>query len=91
MFTSKFKYVNILAEAKPRLAQSLVHMQVFIFFLNESSPLEINFGLVELKKKFKNFCPLFKKILALKVIMHMCMKVKDRVKSSNVRVKKSIN
>jgi len=51
MFTSKFKYVNILAEAKPRLAQSLVHMQVFIFFLNESSPLEINFGLVELKKK----------------------------------------
>ncbi len=31
-------------------------------------------------KKCKNFCPLFKKILSLKVFMHMCMKVKDRVK-----------
>lgn len=59
MFTSKFKYVNILAEAKPRLAQSLVHMQVFIFFLNESSPLEINFGLVELKKNWPSISSFF--------------------------------
>ena len=45
---------------------------VFIFFNEQSYNLFV-------KKKCKNFCPLFKKILALKVIMHMCMKVKVRV------------
>jgi len=39
--------------------------------------------IIYFKKKCKNFCPLFKKILALKVIMHMCMKVKDRVNDTN--------
>ncbi len=34
------------------------------------------------KKKSENFCLLFQKIFALKVIMHMCMKVKVRVKSN---------
>ena len=34
-------------------------------------------------RNLTKFCPLFRKILALKVIMHMCMKVKDRVKVFN--------
>ncbi len=38
------------------------------------------------KKKIENFCLLFQKIFALKVIMHMCMKVKDRVKLFNLFV-----
>ncbi len=40
----------------------------------------IHSRIIYLLKKCKHFYPLFKKILALKVIMHMCMKVKDRVK-----------
>jgi len=32
------------------------------------------------KKKCRNFCLLFQKILALKVMMHMSTRVKDRVK-----------
>jgi len=33
------------------------------------------------KIKCENVCILFQKILALKVMMHMCINVKDRVKT----------
>ena len=36
------------------------------------------------KKNLKNFCLLFKKILALKVMMLMCINVKDRVKRNRL-------
>jgi len=32
------------------------------------------------KKNVKNLCRLFQKIFALKVMMHMCTRVKDRIK-----------
>ncbi len=44
-----------------------------IYFLNTQT-----YNLFE--KKGKNFCRLFQKTLALKVMMHMCTRVKDRVK-----------
>ncbi len=43
--------------------------------------------MIKKQKVDKNCCSLFKKILALKVIMHMCMKVKDR-NDLNFRVQK---